>query len=434
VHRRSVLLPAWQLAVTLHPELARRVGTPQLALPGRRLEGIGAVERGLATRPDDPAIWELKRVLYSGLTESEYFSVAKDVPLPDFDYGYAQQLGLALIGEQARWLRGCEYLRIAAHGLPLHGPSIFTQIAQAQQNAGQSEDARHSLEHARQAGRAVGPKGLPDVERHCYFAAVKQLAEDALARNDLAAAIENFRLFSEYERSGLETLRNLADLCERHGDPLSALLATERALVYNSGDKDLAGRKDKYYYSVMPDFLRGQPENVKNAIDIEYCLRKSKSLLDVKEGDLELLDWANHLAELALVVRPASLAAKTLLARARLRRGERDEAVRMLEEVREPKPEKFVSTDDEDAWFQSCRLLGNLYLNELGQPDRAVPCFQDYRKCSKSGADTLFKLAQAYEQLGDGARATKFYEHVIAYDNHPLAPEAQDAIYRLQVR
>src|SRR5262249_24617503 len=36
--RKKVLMQAWQLALTLHPELNRRVGTPQLTLPGRRLE------------------------------------------------------------------------------------------------------------------------------------------------------------------------------------------------------------------------------------------------------------------------------------------------------------------------------------------------------------------------------------------------------------
>ena len=36
---------------------------------------------------------------------------------------------------------------------------------------------------------------------------------------------------------------------------LAALWATEKALVYNGSDKDLLERKDRYYYSVMPDQL-----------------------------------------------------------------------------------------------------------------------------------------------------------------------------------
>src|SRR5262249_11334684 len=54
--RLAVLLPAWQLALTLHEELRRRVGAPQLAIPGRRMEAIAAVERHLAESPDDQAI------------------------------------------------------------------------------------------------------------------------------------------------------------------------------------------------------------------------------------------------------------------------------------------------------------------------------------------------------------------------------------------
>ncbi len=66
--RHNVLLAAWQLVLLLHDELRRRVGLPQLALPGRRMEAIGAVERHLAEQPDDQTVWGLKRLLYQDLT------------------------------------------------------------------------------------------------------------------------------------------------------------------------------------------------------------------------------------------------------------------------------------------------------------------------------------------------------------------------------
>ena len=56
------------------------------------------------------------------------------------------------------------------------------------------------------------------------------------------------------------------------------------------------------------------------------------ALLDSKNWDLDTLDWAQHLAELARVVQPEGLAAKVLVARARLRRGEKEGAVALLEE------------------------------------------------------------------------------------------------------
>src|SRR5438067_1108337 len=66
------------------------------------------------------------------------------------------------------------------------------------------------------------------------------------------------------------------------------------------------------------------------------------------------------------------------------------------------------------------------------RPDLAVPCLTDFRKCARSGADTLYRLGQAYEQLGDRARALKCYEHVTSYDNHPLLYEAREAIHRVK--
>jgi hypothetical protein len=41
-------------------------------------------------------------------------------------------------------------------------------------------------------------------------------------------------------------------------------------------------------------------------------------------------------------------------------------------------------------------------------------------------------LGQAYEQLGDHVRAKKCYENVTTYDSHPLAPDAREALARLQ--
>src|SRR5262249_6607584 len=148
---------------------------------------------------------------------------------------------------------------------------------------------------------------------------VKRLAEDAAARSDLTAAVANYQLYAQYERAGVETYRLLADLFERQGDALSALRATEQALLYTAKDRDLLERRDKYYYSVMPEHLRAAPDHFKQAVDVGYCLTKAKQLLDGRDLDLDLLDWAQHLVELALVLKPDGVLARVLLARARLR-------------------------------------------------------------------------------------------------------------------
>jgi tetratricopeptide (TPR) repeat protein len=432
--RQLVLLQAWQLALLLHEEMRRRVGTAQLAEPGRRMEAIAAVEKHLADHADDKEVWGLKRLLYQDVTEADYDAFAgAGAAAPNFDHPYAQQLGLALIDDPLRWQRGGEYLRLAARGLPALGPTLFVQIAQAHQRAGHIDEARHNYELARRAGQSIGPKNLADAERQTYFATVKLLGEDALARGDLDAAVENYQLYTEFERSGIETLRTLAELYERKGDALSALRATDQALVYNAKDKDLLARKDRYYYSVMPEQLQARLEQVRAGFDFNYCLAKARTVLDGKYTDLEWLDVANHLLRLALVVQPDSRPAKVLLARALLRYGERDQAIALLEGVRTPKPEKFASAEDEEAWYAASQLLGDLYL-ETGRADLAVPCLMDFRESSKSGAKTLYKLGQAHEMLGDLPRAVRFYKQVTAYEGNPLTPDAHDALHRLQPR
>jgi tetratricopeptide (TPR) repeat protein len=426
--RRAILLSGWQLALILHAELKRRVGDPQLKLPGRRLDAIAAVERTLAETPEDGVAWPLKRILYSELTLADF----EAGPVAEFDAAYAQQLGLALIGDANRWRRGVEYLEIAARGLPQHGPSIQKQIAEVFERMGEEQPARDAFERGKRAGLALGPKELPDDERHAYFAVIKRLAEDAIAREDFDAAVANYQLYTAYDRAGVETYRTLADLHEQRRDALAALHATEQALLYSSKDRGLLERRDKYYYSVMPDVLRTAPESLRSVVDARYCVTKARQVLDFRDADAESLDWAGHLLELAFVLEPASIPARVLLARSHLRRGQRTEAVELFESVFDGKPERFATSDDEESWYLAARLLGDLYLRELDQPAKAIACFTAYRKNSKSGADTLYKLGEAHEQLGDNAKAAKFYEQVTGYDQHPLAPEAHEALRRVK--
>jgi tetratricopeptide (TPR) repeat protein len=431
--RQAILLQAWQLALMLHDDLARRVGQPMLAQPGLRMEAIGAVERYLSEYPEDQDIWNLKRLLYSGLSEEDYLAAAGDRPAAQqFDHPYAQQLGISLINDPQRWQRGVEYLRMAARGLVAMGPSIFIQIAQAHDRAGNPDAAWLNYELAKRAGSLAGPRNLTDADRQAYFAVVKMLGEEAMRQGNTDQAIEDFRLYSEYERAGLETMRTLAGLYESKEDALSALHYTELGLVYNAADRDLLERRDRYYYSIQPEDLQRRMETYGGGFNVEYCLTKAKTLLDYREADMDVIDWAHHLIRLAVAAKPAGIRARVILARALLRRGERDEAVTILEELRASKPEKFASDDDEEAWFQCCQLLGKLYLDELGKPDLAIQCFQAFRQSPRSGADTMYRMGQAYEQLGDPAKAIKCYEHVTAYEQHPLVSEARSAIYRLQ--
>jgi predicted Zn-dependent protease len=180
----------------------------------------------------------------------------------------------------------------------------------------------------------------------------------------------------------------------------------------------------------MPDDLRQRLDSIRAGFDFDYCLRRTQTIVNGKLTGPEWLDVAAHLIQLALVVKPDSLTAKVLYARVRLRLGQRDEAIALLEQVREPKPEHFAD-DDEEAWYMACQLLGDLYI-EANQADLAVACLSEFRKSAKSGAKTLYKLGQAYEQLGDRVRAMKAYQQVTAYEGNPLMYDAKSALHRLQ--
>jgi tetratricopeptide (TPR) repeat protein len=440
--RRAVLFQAWQLALVLHPEMHKRVGTPLLAHPGRRMDAIAAVERRLALKPDDPTAWDLKRLLYAPLTEAEYDTAAlPDQAVLDFDHAYAQELGLAVLQDRQRWQRGCEYLRLAARGLPLQAPTIYVQLAKTHEEHGDTEGLWHHYRGATQVGRKAGIlANLKEEDRTALFTAVKLLGEHEMNVGNIDAALDAFKFYSQYDRAGLETYRVLAELFQRNAENCSepkdkqdnlwmALHCTEHALTYNPGDRDLIERKDRYYYSITPGDLKGRLEQVRKWFDIDYCLEKSRWVLEKYNGDLDLLDWGGHLIELARTAEPGMIQAKVLEARIRRLKGDINLAVAGLEEIRQNKPEKFAG-EEEEAWFLAHRLLGDMYLEE--KPDQAVLCFEVYRNSERAGADTMFKLGRAYENLGDFRRAAKYYEHVTAFEGHPLYYEAQEGISRVK--
>ncbi|MFM7149349.1 MAG: tetratricopeptide repeat protein [Gemmataceae bacterium] len=432
-YRSAILLPAWQLALQLHPELKQKVGLPQLALHGRRIEAISVVENQLQLFSDDESARQMKKFLYQELTERELAFRDECNPLvsPNVDHQYLKFLGSALIEDSSQWERGAEYLRMAARGLPHLGPSLFVQIAQAFQRAGRKKESRQNFELAKRAALGIGWRNLDENQKQSYFSTVKFLAEDSLASENWDDAIENFRLYSEYERSGIETLRTLAVLHERRGDALSAARSTDQGLQYNSKDPDLLDRREKYYISIEPEDLRARLSQFGSGFDVAYCLSRARFILE-KYQDAEWLDIARHLCELALVVQPDSRNARFIYARILLRLGQREKAVEELQAVRGTgRPERFSTAEEEDAWNSASQLLGDLFL-EMGQAEKAIACLQDFRKSSKSGAKTLYKLGQAFEALGDRAKAIRSYEQVTAYESNPLAYEAREAIDRLK--
>jgi tetratricopeptide (TPR) repeat protein len=429
-NRKTILYPAWQLALVLHPEMRRRVGDQQLDLPGRRIELLQAVERQLGGMPDDSTAQNLRTQLYDQLLEEDYRQAAGNAPLPDFDYGHIGQHGATLI-ETNNWMRGAEYLRIVAHGNPTQAPSILRKLAEVCERHNRPEESLNYLLQVKQIGIDLGYDQLPSEPKQAFFAVIKQLADRAASQNDWEEAIQDYSIYTHFESSGKETLRTLAGMYENKKDVFEALRVLEKIFQYSGTkeDKDLLARKDRYYYSLDPNILKERKDQVKGYFDVTYCVRKAKEILDSSSRELETLDWAEHLIQLALVIQPKNIIALVQQARCHIRRQEDQQALKILEDVRGLKPS---GNDETDARYFGIKQLGMMYLENFVKPDFAVECFLEYQQSNRSGADTYYNLGRAYEALGDNSRALQQYRMVMTYEEHPLRWDAQQAIDRIK--
>ena len=428
--RKKVLLAGWDLALRLHPEMVARLGENEIAKPGRRMDAIAAVERQLAKEPTDPTAGELRTFLYSTLTESEFLA-AGEVSSDEFNFDYVEQLGLALTAahEAERIDRGMAYLRIAGRGLPARGPGIFRSLADIAESRGHIDEARGYLEQVKRAGLLVTPNRLAADQLATYLQTLKKLVDDDTARGDFEAAVGDLRLYIECGKEDVNTLRQLADLHAKSGDLLNAVLIVERGLLYSKADPDLLKKKESYYYSVDLERVRSVREKIAPWFDTTYCLTQARKVADMKEPDLETIEWGMHLTSLARAIHPKQHSAMLVEARLLMRVGKRDEALSLLEDIRE---QPRGSGDEEDAWFQTVRILGDIYLDELDRPELAIGCYKDFREYQKSGADSIYQLARAYEATGDMANAIRSYEIVAAYTKHPRYYDATEAVRRLK--
>ena len=426
--RDAILFDAWQLALRTHPELKRRVGDVQLTLPGRRVEAVRAIERQVRQAPAETVVLELRQELFEGLSGEDYAAAAAGGAMNDFPYSFAEETGLPLLERPETWQRGALLVRIAAHGQSERGPGLFQMLADVAEKFGDKSAAQGYRKQTRAYGQEVGPASLSVDQKAIYFAVLKKLGEEAAAAKDWKEAIYNYSLYSQSEASGKETLRSLAQMYENDGQVLQSLRLTEDALT-RGADKDLTARKDRYYYSVEPEVLKAKIDEVRGHFDVAYCVKKAKALLDSNSPELDVLDWASHLAKLALVLEPKNLIANVQMARSNLRRGERDEGMRLLEDVREMKPS---GGEEREAREWTTRQLGVLYLDDYNRPDLAVECLKEFLDSEKSGARTLYDLGRAYEAMGDSTRAVNYFTQAAAFEDNPIRWDAEEAIRRVR--
>ncbi len=426
--RDKILHEAWELGLRTHPRLKNEAALVELNQVGRRVEAIRAHERQMALTPSNPLPQQYRDELLHDLTEDEYARSVRG-PLIDFPYGKCEELGLELLKSQDRYERGEEFIRIAAHGQPTRAPSLFQIIIDFYAQRGNTHKVREYRKLIRETSREFGLDKLPKDQKAIYFNTVKLLAEEAASIGDYKEAIYNQSLYTQYEESGKQTLRLLAEYYEKDNQVIEALRVTEKALIYGE-DKDLLAKKDKYYYSIEPEMLRSIVKEVKPFFDVKYCVNKAKALLDSQNPELDILDWAFHLSQLAMIMEPKNMLAMLQYARCQLRRGERDEALRVLEDIHEM---EYSGNDERDAWYFTVKQLALLYIDEYNRPDLAIDCLKKYHASEKSGADTLYHLGRAFEAKGDIPNAIRYFEGVVkGYEKHPIRYDAEENLRRLR--
>ncbi len=340
-----------------------------------------------------------------------------------------EQLGTALLPTEL-WLRGAEYLRMVAHGFPQQAIPIYNRLAECCQEHNQQKDLQHYRELIREVGLNLGAKNLSKEIQNQFYQAVYHLGEKAAQEQNWDEAINNYSIYTHYDGSGKETLRKLSQMYENTKNVLEALRINEKALTYMGAykDEDLQNRKDRYYYSLTVEQLQAAKEEVAPYFDGKYCFEKAKKLLDSQTNDPEVLNWAEHLLRLLLVLQPQNLQGLVLLARSLYRRGEKQEALRYFEDVRELKPS---GNDESESWYYAIKQLGLMYIDEFQRADLAVSCFHEYENYLRSGGDTQYHLGRCYEILGDRNKAIRHYREVTHFEQHPLRYDAEAAIERL---
>ena len=449
--RRAILFQAWQLALMLHPEMKRRVGEPMLAQPARKLEAIAAVERQLADKPEDADAWDVKRLIYSQLTEADYVGGGRhgQNPSPNSTMPTCSNLAWPC---STRPTTGSEAANISGWRpavCPWRHRPFSSSIGKVHEAHGDMARLWENCQKAIQAARSAGVANLKAEDRDSLFTVVKQLGEQAMSQGNIDDALALFKFYSQSERPTRKPTApwpSCSNARPRRPETRGAILdeqkdeaqesiwlalhCTQHGLTYDGSDKDLLERKDRYYYSIDPAEVKQRWESIHLWFDVDYCIQKTNWLMERYQTNLDLLDWAAHLAELAQVAQPHNLTAKLMRARIRRARGEMAESTALLEEIRQNRPEKFATDEDLDSWFVAHRLLGDAYLDE--KPAQAVECLSEFRKSERAGADTLYKLGRAFENLGDMKRAARCYEGVTAFEKHPLFYEARAALERVK--
>jgi tetratricopeptide (TPR) repeat protein len=429
-HEAEAQYRTWTIALR-DPRLAGCGGLALLDEPHKLFDFLAVIERRLRQIPNDETAAAFKTFVYEKVRLSDYEAYAERHPDDDMDwFDHAHCLRLANGFGPDETARSIQYLRIAEFGLVDQRLSIWLQIAQRLSRQADRSSAEW-YRRIKQTALNLGPGKLSQVDRTAFFESVRHLAERARRDGDVEAAIENFELYSESPQAGLATQQTLKELYETRGDPVMAIKSVEAALTYQHDPESRRfwlGEKARLYRQLTAEMVQPLLAKVNRFFDFGHCYREALRLFADNGDSAEVI---RYLDLAALGGENFLLQVNYLLGRTYLRTANTSAAVECLEAVRARRPKRFVDADQETAFFTACRILADLWLDELGDPAKAVECLEIYKDYVKSGADTLFKLGRAFEALGNIARARKWYDMVLVYPSHPKAEAARAALARL---
>jgi tetratricopeptide (TPR) repeat protein len=431
-HEVEAIFGIWSLALK-HLLLAGR-GVDLLADDRGLFSFIAALERRLAQWKDDPDAAGFRPFAYERVTWTAFSGLHDSRPgdsLPWFGYDFIRDLGLAAANNEPRnYDRAEELLRIAAVGLPEQRLSIFSVLAKIHETK-TGELGLHWLQEIETHADAFGVKNLPAAQQEVYFDAVRKLGDDARSRGDADTAIDKYERLLDSPKAGLGTLRTLQELHEQRGDALAAIRPVETALLYNLDGKEKSkwlAEKRRLYAQLDPKLTAERIAGGVRWFDVGFCFDEAHRAFDAKEHAEQIERWL-QLAESAGVKR--RLAISYFRGRLKLRNGDVAGAAEHLAEVCAAEPKALDLPQPEKRYFDACRLLADLYLDDLDKPEEAYQLLKKIERWSGSGADTLYKLGLVCERLGRPKEAKKWYEMTQVYSDHPKVGEARAALERL---
>ncbi len=423
---REALLDIWGL-VLQDPLLVGRSG--EILANGGVSAFITAAEIQRTTKTGSDAAEKLRPFLYRKLTLEDYHSAQQRSgikPFPKFDRALLVESaqGLARDGEPAAAI---ELWEIVA----LEFPEIaFTAWSDAATHAG-DQQAEQFRRRIHDAGLARGLTSLSAAERATFDRTIKQLAERAHQLNDVSEAIRLWEIFALSSSSGIQTREKLLDLHFQRSDLLSSIKQVEAILLSDLSDSQRSQwleKRNDLYAKIRPEDLQPRALEAQGFFHFRYCNRRAAQWLDQGYPD----DQIDHYLRLAELGPPAELRLVNYVLGKRYARDRKyRESAACLEAACLSPPDARADEEETFAYHRSCRLLGEVCIEQLQDAERGIKYLLLYKDQIESGADTLFLLGKGYEMLGQIPQARKWYDMVTVYPGHPRSADAREALARL---